>query len=113
MKTYNKGEWSELYAICKMLYDQMIDVCDKDLKPTDQKIRILKLLMRSILGDSEYNIDGKDNGDVAILYNGRLVKSANLSKELILSILNEIIAGSGASFNVPSGESAMEELMLT
>ena len=94
MKTYNKGEWSELYAICKMLYDQMIDVCDKDLKPTDQKIRILKLLMRSILGDSEYNIDGKDNGDVAILYNGRLVKSANLSKELILNILNEIIAGS-------------------
>ncbi|MBQ3261233.1 HpaII family restriction endonuclease [Candidatus Saccharibacteria bacterium] len=112
MKTYNKGEWSELYAICKMLYDQKVDVCDKDLKPTNQKIRILKLLMHSILGDSEYTVDGKDNGDIAILYNGRLVKSANLSKELILSILNEIVTGSGASFNVPSGESAMEELML-
>ena len=112
MKTYNKGEWSELYAICKMLYDQMVDVCDKDLNPTNQKIRILKLLMRSILGDSEYDVDGKDNGEVAILYNGRLVKSANLSRELILSILNEIIAGSGASFSVPSGESAMHELML-
>lgn len=112
MKTYNKGEWSELYAICKMLYDQMIDVCDKDLKSTDQKIKILKLLMRSVLGDSEYDIDGNDNGDISILYNGRLVKSANLSKELIFSILNEIIAGSGASFNIPSGELAMKELML-
>lgn len=112
MKTYNKGEWSELYAICKMLYDQMVDVCDKDLKPTNQKIKILKLLMRSILGDSEYNVDGRVNGDVAIFYNGQLEKSANLSKNLIISILNEIVAGSGASFNVPSGEVAMKELML-
>ncbi len=112
MKTYNKGEWSELYAICKMLYDRMVDVCDKDLNPTNQKIKILKLLMRSILGDSEYDVDGKTNGDVAIMYNGKLVKSANLSKDLILSILSEIIAGSGASFSVPSGESAMDELML-
>ncbi len=112
MKKYNKGEWSESYAICKMLYDHMVDVCDKDLNPTNQKIKILKLLMRSILGDSEYDVDGKTNGDVAIMYNGKLVKSANLSKDLILSILNEIIAGSGASFSVPSGESAMSELML-
>lgn len=112
MKTYNKGEWSELYAICKMLYDQMIDVCDKDLNPTNQKIKILKLLMRSILGNSEYDVDGKANGDVAILYNGKLVKSANLSKDIILSILNEIVAGKGASFNVASGELAMGELML-
>lgn len=112
MKTYNKGEWSELYAICKMLYDQMIDVCDKDLNPTSQKIKILKLLMRSILGNSEYDVDGKANGDVAILYNGKLVKSANLSKDIILSILNETVAGKGASFNVASGELAMDELML-
>ena len=112
MKTYNKGEWSELYAICKMLYDQMIDVCDRDLNPTNQKIKILKLLMRSILGNSEYDVDGKANGDVAILYNGKLAKSANLSKDIILSILNEIAAGEGASFNVASGGLAMDELML-
>ena len=87
MKTYNKGEWSELYAICKMLYDQMIDVCDKDLNPTNQKIKILKLLMRSMLGDSEYDINDKPNGNVAIIYNGKLVKSATLQKELIASML--------------------------
>ena len=112
MKKYNKGEWSELYAICKMLYDHMVNVCDKDLNPTNQKIKILKLLMRSMLGDSEYDIDGKVNGDVAILYNGKLMKSANLSKDLVLSILNEIISNSGASFNIPSGELAMNELLL-
>lgn len=112
MKTYNKGEWSELYTICKMLYDQMIDVCDKDLNPTNQKIKILKLLMRSMLGDAEYNIDNMENGDIAILYNGKLVKSANLSKDLVLSILNEIFSGNGASFSIPSGELAMEELLI-
>lgn len=112
MKTYNKGEWSELYAICKMLYDQMVVVCDKDLNPTRQRIRILKLLMRSIMGNSEYDVDGKDNGEVSIFYNGKLQKAANLSKDLIVSILNEIVVGSGASFNSPSGELAMNELML-
>ena len=112
MKKYNKGEWSELYAVCRMLYDQMVDVCDSELKPTEQKIKILKLLMRSMLGDSEYNVDGEKNGDVSIFYNGKKVKSANLSKELVLSILQEIISNSGASFNVPSGEAAMSELLL-
>lgn len=112
MKTYNKGEWSELYAICKMLYDQAVDVCDSNLEPIDQKIKILKLLMRSIEGSSEYDVDSKPHGNISIIYNGKVIKNAFIDKDVIKAILDEIVSGSGSSFSVPSGDGVMDELLL-
>lgn len=112
MKKYNKGEWSELYAICKMLYDQAVVICDDKLAPTDEYIQILKLLMKSIHGAAEYDVNGKANGDVSVVMNGRVIKDLRIRHEEIEKILGEIHSGSGASFVVPSGDRMMDKLDL-
>lgn len=112
MRRYNKGEWSELYAICKMLHDQAVAVCDDTLTPTDEYIQILKLLMKSIHGAAEYDVDGRNSGDVAIVMNGRVLKNLRVRHEDIEEILGEIRSGSGASFALPSGDRMMDALDL-
>lgn len=112
MRTYNKGEWSELYAICKMLYDQAVAICDDNLEHTDEYIEILKLLMRSTHGEAEYDVEGKTNGDVAIIMNGRVLKDVQIRHEDIDAILRGIRGGSGASFIVSAGDRMMDTLDL-
>ena len=53
MRKYNKGEWSELYAIYLILHDKVISVADNNLQPTAQYVKVLQLLMKSIEGKAE------------------------------------------------------------
>lgn len=109
MKTYNKGEWSELYAICLILNDKIIRVADDTLQPTEQYIKVLQLLMKSIEGEANYDVTGDD---IAIMVNGRVLKRLTLSKNDVLQLFNEIGGGTGASFNIPLGDKLMETLLL-
>jgi len=109
VKTYNKGEWSELYAICLILNDKIISVADDNLQPTEQYIKVLQLLMKSIEGEANYDITGED---VAIIVNGRVLKRLTLNKIDVLKLLNDIRSGSGASFSVPLGDKIMGDLLL-
>lgn len=109
MRRYNKGEWSELYAIYLILHDKVISVADDDLEPTSQYVKILKLLMKSIEGEAEYDITGPD---VAIISKGRVLKKLTVDGSRAGRLLRDISMGSGASFSVPAGDVIMEELLL-
>lgn len=109
MKMYNKGEWSELYAICLILHDKIISVADDSLQPTEQYIKVLQLLMKSIEGEANYDLTGED---VAIMVNGRVLKRLTLDKSDVLKLFSDISSGSGASFNVPLGDELMKNLLL-
>lgn len=111
MKTYNKGEWSELYAICSILQDKIIKVADSDLRPTGDIIKVLQLLMGSINGEAEYDITS-ENGDISIVVNGKVIKNLKLDSNKVKDLLNGIALGSGRSFTVPVGDALMDDLML-
>lgn len=111
MKTYNKGEWSELYAICSILQDRIIKVADSDLRPTGEIIKVLQLLMGSMAGEAEYDITD-ENGDISVIVDGEVVKKLKLDSEKVSDLLNGIALGSGRSFSVPVGDSLMNDLML-
>jgi len=109
MRRYNKGEWSELYAIYLILHEKIISVADDNLEPTSQYVKILKLLMKSIEGEAEYDITGPD---VAIVSEGRVLKRLTVDGVKAGRLRQEISSGSGASFSVPCGDMIMEELLL-
>ncbi len=111
MKTYNKGEWSELYAICSILQDKIIKVADSELRPTGEIIKVLQLLMESASGEAAYDITSP-NGDISIVVNGKIMKSLRLDSNKIKNLLNGIALGSGRSFSVPVGDTLMDDLML-
>lgn len=111
MKTYNKGEWSELYAICSILRDGIIRVADKDLKPTGDIIRVLQLLMESENGEASYDITDQNN-TVSIIVNGSVIKRLRIDGEKINKLLSDIVLGSGRSFSIPVGDSLMNDLLL-
>ena len=109
MRKYNKGEWSELYAIYLILHDKVISVADNNLQPTAQYVKVLQLLMKSIEGKAEYDITGND---VAIIYSGKVLKRLTVSRDNAERLFSDISSGSGASFSVPFGDTIMEELLL-
>lgn len=109
MRAYNKGEWSELYAICLILSDKIIKVADDNLEPTDRYIKVLQLLMKSIAGEARYDTT---SDDVAVVVDGKVIKRLLISKPDIEKLLDGITTGSGRSFSVAVGDKIMSDLML-
>lgn len=109
MRRYNKGEWSELYAIYSILHNKTISVADDDLNPTSQHVKIQKLLMKSIEGEAEYDSTGPD---VVIVSDGKVLKRLTVEGSKADRLLRGIRMGSGASFSIPYGDVIMEELLL-
>ncbi len=101
----NKGEWSELYALYKLLVDQNLFPINKNQK-NDKRLRlpILSILRYTDkdLG-AEYRID--DNGDICINANGNNIievekeKFEIKAKELLDAIKNN---SHEASFDIPA-----------
>lgn len=66
MQTLNKGEWSEIYCVLKIISDGKLNLCDAQLKPTNQEINVLGGKISSnisyIIEDNniKFNIYGKD-----------------------------------------------------
>ena len=109
MKTYNKGEWSELYTICSVLHDRIIKIGDNNLQPTKQYIKVLQLLMKSIAGEASYDTT---SGDVAVIVNGKIERRLRIDKTTVENLFDEIRNGSGRSFSIPLGDKIMDDLML-
>jgi len=108
MRSYNKGEWSELYAIYLILNDKTISVADDNLAPTAQYVRVLKLLMKSIQGEAEYDITGTD---VEIKTGDRILKRLVIDRANATRLLDDIRNGTGA-FSIPLGDTIMNDLLL-
>jgi hypothetical protein len=68
MLTGNKGEWSEIYALFKLLGDKQLFAGDADLNKVEELFYpIIKIIRNESGGDFEYEI----NGDLVIISGGK------------------------------------------
>ena len=110
----NKGEWSELYVLLKLLADGKIHAADEHLKKSsDIYLPILKIFRSD--GDKNLTYTIPDNKDKVIeLYiNGDKIESIKRSDiaQMAQDTYQGIIEGSTkAAFAIPEGRNAMNRL---
>ncbi|MFA6883873.1 MAG: HpaII family restriction endonuclease [Paludibacteraceae bacterium] len=99
----NKGEWSELYVLFKLLGEQKIHAGDGMLNKLEVYYPILKILRDELLRHMEYSYD-KDI--VIVTENGNEVSQVNISEfmtqsEHLFKVMKDGGNGNGA-FELPS-----------
>lgn len=109
MITGNKGEWSEIYALFKLLGDKQLFLGDKDLQKLEGLVfPIIKILRTESSGDFEYSIK-----DEIILVSGNeqiLQIPISVFKEKALFLLNAIKENRKRTFSVPEIEEFMQSI---
>lgn len=108
MITGNKGEWSEIYALFKLLGDKQLITGDADLNKVEELFfPIIKIIRKESNGIYEYAL----NGDLVVI--------SGVTEELRIPIqtfseqalkLLESIRGSKGSFSIPEVESFMTSI---
>lgn len=82
MSTFNRGEWSEIYAILSMLLCPELSIGNSELEEiTKELYNLKKIKIYPNTGITEYEL--KDNGDVEVYFNNdfdNLIKQIELSK---------------------------------
>jgi type II restriction enzyme len=105
MLTGNKGEWSEIYALFKLLGDKNLFAGDADLKRIENLFYpIIKIIRNETGGNYEYAIDG----DLVVISGDREKLRIPISKfsEQAVKLLSKIKDSTGA-FNIPETEAFM------
>jgi hypothetical protein len=104
----NKGEWSEIYALFKLLGDKQLFAGDADLNKVEELFYpIIKIIRNESGGNFEYEL----NGDLVIISGGEEklkipVKTfADQSTKLLAKI-----KGSTGSFSIPEVEAFMKSV---
>lgn len=109
MITGNKGEWSEIYALFKLLGDKELFLGDKDIEKLEGLIYpILRVLRTETNGDFEYSIQ-----DEIILVSGgkEILKIAiSVFKEKAKFLLKKIKENKARTFSVPEIEAFMQSI---
>lgn len=108
--TGNKGEWSEIYTLFKILSDKSLYLGNENLeKIADVFYPIIKVLRTESNGDFEYSIDQ----DIVIISSGKkdtLRINIVEFKDQALYLLNAIKNSTGSSFEVPVIEEFMNKI---
>ncbi|MAZ73522.1 MAG: restriction endonuclease [Flavobacteriaceae bacterium] len=109
MITGNRGEWSEIYALLKLLGDTQLFLGDKDLEKLEGLVYpIIKVLRSESNGDFEYSV-----GDSIILISGNeqvLKVPIQEFKENATNLLNIIRENRHRTFSVPEIEDFMKSI---
>ncbi len=109
MITGNKGEWSEIYALFKLLGDKQLFLGDKDIEKLEGLVYpIIKILRSENNGNFEYSIQ-----DEIILISGdeQVLKiPIKQFKEKALFLLNAIKENQERTFSVPEIEEFMQSI---
>lgn len=109
MITGNKGEWSEIYALFKLLGDKQLFLGDKDIEKLEGLVYpIIKVLRSENNGDFEYSIQ-----DEIILISGEeqvLKIPIEEFKQKALFLLNAIKENKERTFSVPEIEEFMQSI---
>ena len=104
----NKGEWSEIYALLKLLGDKNLYAGDANLNKIENLFYpIIKILREEENGKYEYRTDS----DIHIYCNGEeklKIPTATFNKEAKL-LLSRIKGGSG-SFQIPETEKFLKSI---
>ena len=113
MNKFNKGEWTELYVVCKLASNNSISIADSHLRPVAGKfIKVVKIFMEDRDGrDAVYDVSspGQIRSDNIGGYGVNIV---DMSDDRVERLLSSIINGSGSSFVISDGELIMEELSI-
>lgn len=109
MITGNKGEWSEIYTLFKLLGDKQLFLGNKDIEKLEGIVYpILRVLRTENNGDFEYSIE-----DEIILISGgeEILKiSISIFKEKARFLLEEIKKNKERTFSVPEIEEFMKSI---
>jgi type II restriction enzyme len=105
MITGNKGEWSEIYALFKLLGDKQLFAGDADLNKVEKLFYpIIKIIRNESGGNFEYEL----SGDLVIISGGneKLRIPVKTFKEQSTKLLAKIKGSTGA-FSIPEVEAFM------
>jgi type II restriction enzyme len=109
MITGNKGEWSEIYALFKLLGDKQLFLGDKDIEKLEDLVYpIIKILRSENNGDFQYSIE-----DEIILISGNeqvLKIPIDDFKTKALFLLKAIKENRARTFSVPEIEKFMQSI---
>lgn len=108
MITGNKGEWSEIYALFKLLGDKKLHPGNSEIKKLENIVYpILRILRTEVNGNFEYSIED----DIVIISGNQEVLRIPISEfqERAKHLLTEIKSNSG-TFSVPEIEEFMESI---
>lgn len=108
MLSGNKGEWSEIYALFKLLGDKQLFAGDADLNKVEELFYpIIKIIRNESGGNFEYEI----NGDLVIISGGKeqLRIPVKTFTEQSIKLLATIKASNGA-FSIPEIETFMSSI---
>lgn len=108
MITGNKGEWSEIYALFKLLGDKQLFTGDADLNKVEEIFYpIIKIIRNESGGNFEYQLDG----DLVIITGGLetlRIPVITFSQQAVKLLAK--IKGSTGSFNIPEVEAFMTSI---
>jgi type II restriction enzyme len=108
MLSGNKGEWSEIYALFKLLGDKQLFAGDADLNKVEELFYpIIKIIRNESGGNFEYEI----NGDLVIISGGKeqLRIPVKTFTEQSVKLLATIKVSNGA-FSIPEIETFMNSI---
>lgn len=108
MITGNKGEWSEIYALFKLLGDKNLFAGDADLKKVENLFYpIIKIIRNETGGNYEYEI----TGDLVVVSGGKekLRIPVKTFSEQAVKLLAKIKGSTGA-FSIPETEAFMKSV---
>ncbi len=100
--TGNKGEWSEIYVLLRLLSDLKLFSADENLNKTDSFLNIISI-KRNDNGEFKY-FPQRGNVNVIDASTNETIFSISTSELSVLSkkIFNQIKAGRGSSFSMSS-----------
>lgn len=105
----NKGEWSEIYALFKLLGDKQLFLGDKDIEKLEDLVYpIIKVLRTENNGNFEYSI--QDN--IILISGNEEVLKIPISdfKDKALFLLNAIKQNKERTFSIPKIEEFMQSI---
>ena len=113
----NKGEWSEIYVLLKLIADRFLAAADDNLAPLPEKSFIVHKIVReeaeqAVRIKKTYDLSGKVNETEIIEGKNKVIVSIGDLKNGVRTIFEKITAGSG-SFGIPEAEVYMREYRCT
>ena len=109
---FNRGEWSELYALLELLDNQDLKIVNDDLEIIDDNtFKVIGLYIQN--NNNEYYFDIKDI-DVDVLKNNRIISNVDKTeirqyKEVLLNKILRELPGKG-SFPIQEMKYILEKL---
>lgn len=109
--TGNRGEWSELYALIRLMYTGRLYAADENVKRLDDVYFPILRILRNHATPEQIDYIIHDN-DVDVVMAGDKVSSINKEQlaKITRLIYDGILAGSDRAFEIQGAPEAMEEM---